>query len=142
MRTTSGFFVSGRREQFLHAQSVDELRLELARRRVELRRLEAEIASLRREHRFFRRVGFGRDIKDIQLVAMQDQHDYLAGKALEIERRLHPNPVRRGTALAWLLLPVMMALLVAQPLLPRRSLRHASTSAAVAMSPGSSSLVA
>jgi len=121
VRATTGLLSVARRERYYRSLGENELRLELARLRVALRRLDADVRNQRRERKFFHRVGFGRDMKDIQLLAMEEEREYLANKVCDLERRLQLTPRPRYQPAAWLLLPLVLAWLLCRPLLPKRT---------------------
>lgn len=99
----------------------DELKTDLARLRQQVRQIEAEMTSLRNESRRFRHVGFGQDIKDIQLMALEEERALCLSQMSAIERRLGRTRQSKRTALDWLVIPVALAMLGVQALYPARN---------------------
>jgi hypothetical protein len=96
-----------------------EKRVELARLRMRMRNIDAEIAALRRESRRYREMRFGLDIKEIQLTALQDQRDACNERIGELLRQLELQRPPRNHPLAWLLLPFALWLPLRQALATR-----------------------
>lgn len=106
----------------------EDIERSLARLRIELRTIDDRIAALRRESDYYRRLGFGRDVKDIQMMALQDERAALLGRMAMLQQR---NP-RRASARArqdyplvsWLLLPLLLVLMATNAIAPRRRSRR------------------
>ncbi|HVC31897.1 MAG TPA: hypothetical protein VNL16_00135 [Chloroflexota bacterium] len=98
----------------------ENLRVTRARLRTEVRDLDAQIERIRTDDRMFRRYGFGSDLHDIQLVALQAQRqDLLANLA---QAGTNPPTARRdrGRRGSWLLLPPALVALAVRSVFPRR----------------------
>ncbi|MCL5265901.1 MAG: hypothetical protein M1343_12050 [Chloroflexi bacterium] len=90
----------------------DEMVVTLAQVRMQLREIDGKIAAIRQETDFYRRIGFGRDIKDIQLMALEDERAEAEAHLLDLERKLKRSTSRQKQPLvAWLLLPVLFLLM-------------------------------
>ena len=101
--------------------SNEELRLERARLRTEVRFIDAEIAKIQAENRLFRRCGFGSDVHEIKITALRaERADRLT--ALEAAQ---PSPRRRRPTShsglgSWLVLPAVLGAVVVQAFKPKR----------------------
>ena len=79
------------------------------------------MTALRDESRRFRHVGFGQDIKDIQIMALEEERALCLSHIAVIERRLGRTRQHKRTALDWLVIPVALVLLGVQALYPNRN---------------------
>ncbi len=86
----------------------EELRLKLASARRGQRAAEREIRRIREQSRSYRSLGFGQDINDIQLMALQDQRTRSHAEARRILRQLGIRPPAPPSLQSWLLLPVAL----------------------------------
>ncbi len=64
-----------------------ELKLRQAQLRMELRDLEVEIEKTRREQQFYKRLGFGRELQDVQMAELTEQRRACAARLQDLERR-------------------------------------------------------
>lgn len=96
------------------------MRVALAQTRLELRKIDANKAAIRHETDFYRRIGFGRDIKNIQLMALDNKKITTEARLDDLERKLKSNRTRKTTLTGWLLLPVLLVLLAVDALAPKR----------------------
>ncbi|MBI4320784.1 MAG: hypothetical protein HY675_20015 [Chloroflexi bacterium] len=85
----------------------DDPRVQFARVRLRLRKIEAEIARIRRESHFYQQIGFGREIKNIALLALEDERARRLSEVAELKKqlRLHNSP--RPADNSWLLTPFL-----------------------------------
>ncbi|MCL5074238.1 MAG: hypothetical protein M1136_01100 [Chloroflexi bacterium] len=110
-----------------------ELKVELSRLRLKIRQIDSEIANLRRERGVYRQMGFGRDIKDTQILLHEEEKRHCQEQMAHLRRQLllypetkvhdsegvRPDPTesdprrRRGLS-SWLLLPLLFILLILQ----------------------------
>ena len=88
-----------------------DLRTELLAVRRELRRIDGEIAAIREESKRFRTIGFGRDIKDIQLMALREEREFCIRRIAEIEGKIGRGILRGRKVEDLLIIPVALALL-------------------------------
>ncbi len=86
----------------------DDPRVALGRVRLRLRKIDADIAKIRRETNFFRQMGFGRDIKDIQLQALEDERSRRQAELSQILQQLCLQPNRGPGLRALLSLPLTL----------------------------------
>jgi hypothetical protein len=102
----------------------DEMTVTLAQVRLHLRKIDAKIAANRRETDFFRRMGLGRDWKDIQL----NGFNALADERAEVLEYLRSHD-RRSTKVAkprkmplvsWLMIPVVLPLMAIKAVTSKR----------------------
>ena len=93
-----------------------DVKRDLAKLRQQLRHIEAEISSLRNETRRFRHVGFGRDIKDMQLMALEEERDLCLAQIADLERRLGKTRSQKRPLQDWLIVPVALLLIGLQAL--------------------------
>lgn len=95
-------------------------RLTCARLRTELREIDAQIEQVRVEDRMFRRCGFGSDLHDIQLVALQARRQDLLDQLAKVgESGRAGRTGQRGIG-SWLLLPTAVLAVVFHAIFPRR----------------------
>ncbi|MCL4534308.1 MAG: hypothetical protein M1370_04005 [Bacteroidetes bacterium] len=111
----------------------EELRLALADARRRQRSVEKEIRRIREESRFYRRLGFGQDIKDIQLLALEDQSRRCQAEARRLMRLLGIKPCPAPSLQSWLLLPAVLLLSFLSGL--TRSSGHSESSQARGIAP-------
>lgn len=97
-----------------------ELRFAQAQIRMMLRELEVDIQRLRHEQQFYRRMGFGPDLQDMEMQELME-------RKREYERRLRyiqQRARRRGGAsvglLSWVMLSPLLLVMGIQSLLGRR----------------------
>ena len=109
--------VAGRRELGMTDR---ELRFAQAQIRMMLRELEVDIQRLRHEQQFYRRMGFGPDLQDMEMQELME-------RKREYERRLRyiqQRARRRGGAsvglLSWVMLSPLLLVMGIQSLLGRR----------------------
>ena len=95
-------------------------RLTRARRRTELREIDARIEQIRSEDRMFRRCGFGSDLHDIQLVALQAQRQDLLDQLAKVGESGRAGRTSQHGISAWLLLPTALVAMVLHAVFPRR----------------------
>ncbi|HEX5416716.1 MAG TPA: hypothetical protein VFZ25_13685 [Chloroflexota bacterium] len=95
----------------------DSDRLNAARVRSSLRRVEAQIARIHSEQRLFRRCNFGSEVHQIQLTALNAERAELLTRLARLQPRRRR---RRAGVLSWLLLPPTLAGLAVRSLFPRR----------------------
>ncbi len=88
----------------------DEIRLALAKARRRQRTAEREIIRIKEESRSYRRLGFGQDIKDIQLLALQDQRIRSQAEVRRYMRSLGIAAPSSPDLQSWLLLPFALLL--------------------------------
>ncbi len=98
----------------------DEMTVALAQVRMELREIDARAAEIRHETDFYRRIGFGRDFKDIQLMALEDERAKAGARLENLERNLRRSRTRKQPLISWLLLPVLLLLLGLDAIAPKR----------------------
>ncbi len=95
-----------------------ELRFTQAQLRMELRDLEVEIQRVQHEQRFYRRLGFGQDLQDVQVVELQARKRDCQERLRRLEQRS-----RRGESqvawTSWLVMSPLMVLLGLQSLVGR-----------------------
>lgn len=87
---------------------------------MQLREVEAKIATNRQETDFYRRMGFGRDVKDIELAALEDEKKMIESRLAGYERKRERNRARKQPLFSWLLLPVLFILLGIDAITPKR----------------------
>lgn len=98
-------------------------RVTRARLRTELRDLDVQIARIRSQDRLFRRYGFGSELHEMQLVALDARrHELIEALVRAGDRSQRSRPGQTGTG-SWLLLLPALAALLLRGLLPGR--RHA-----------------
>lgn len=85
----------------------DDPRVNLARVRMQIRKIEAERAKIRRETHFYQQLGFGRDIKDIQLLALEDEKAKRQAELRELLTKLRLHPNRHNGLRSLVLLPLL-----------------------------------
>jgi hypothetical protein len=92
-----------------------ELTTDLSGLRKQLRALDREISFLRHETQSFRQMGFGRDIKDLQLMALEDEREALLRTITKLQgptrSSRYSNRKTVGRSMEWAFIPVGMALL-------------------------------
>ncbi len=97
-----------------------EFRFVTAQIRMELRELEVDIQRLRHEQQFYRRMGFGRDLQDME---MQELLDRKRDCELRL-RQLQARRQRRGSGsvspLSWVILSPLLLVMGIQSLFTRR----------------------
>jgi hypothetical protein len=89
---------------------IEQTRLAISRIRRRKRVIDREIEFIREESRSYQRLGFGQDIKEIQLHALQDRRSKLQAEI----RRLHrlaglPTPPLPSLT-SWMLLPIVLCI--------------------------------
>lgn len=94
----------------------EDAKHDLAKLRQQLRHIETEISSLRNETRRFRHVGFGRDIKDMQLMALEEERDLCLVQIAELERRVGKTRSQKRPLQDWLIVPIALLLIGLQAL--------------------------
>jgi septal ring factor EnvC (AmiA/AmiB activator) len=93
---------------------------DLARLRKEVRRLDHEIVTIRNESKRFRQMGFGREIKDGQLIGLEAERDQCLRRIAKINGRAsRGQSPKRGVA-DWLLIPVALLAMGLQAMQPKR----------------------
>ncbi|MGH2461723.1 MAG: hypothetical protein ACRDIY_22955 [Chloroflexota bacterium] len=95
-------------------------RLIRARLRTELREIDTQVEQVRAEDRMFRRCGFGSDLHDIQLVALQARRQDLLDQLAKVGESGHAGRTGQRGAGAWLLLPTAVVAVVFRAAFPRR----------------------
>lgn len=98
----------------------EDLKVTLAQIRVELREIDSKVAAIRHDAEFYRRLGFGRDVKDIQLMALQDERAKLVARLRTLERKSRQSRTRNQPLISWLLLPVLLLLMGMDAVAPKR----------------------
>ncbi|MCL5959740.1 MAG: hypothetical protein M1358_10595 [Chloroflexi bacterium] len=98
-----------------------DVRVALAQIRLEIREIDAEIDRIRQESHFFHRMGFGRDIKDFQILALQEKKLEKEAELDAFRQNLHQRRRERPNPLSVLLLPVVLLLMAYESLSPKRS---------------------
>jgi hypothetical protein len=96
-----------------------QLRLSQAEIRLELRDLEVQIQKLRHEQQFYRRMGFARDIQDMQMVDLVDRRRALETRLRHLEIRNGQSGRQQVGILSWAMLLPMLAVMAVQALLGR-----------------------
>lgn len=104
---------------------IDEsVRVTRARLRTEIRDLDAQIEKIRATDRMFRRYGFGSDLHEIQLVALQAQRkdavDALARVGERARMRRASQPGAGYGIGSWLLVPPALVAMALRAIFPRR----------------------
>jgi hypothetical protein len=98
-----------------------EVRVAVARVRLDIREIDAEMEQIRQESQFYRRMGFGRDIKDIQMLALQEKRLEKEAELRALQRKVHARKHERTGPLSFLLLPVVLVLMLADAVVPKHS---------------------
>lgn len=98
-----------------------EVRVALARVRLDIREIDAEMERIKHETHFYRRMGFGRDIKDIQMLALQEKRLEKEAELTALQQKIHARKRERTSPLSLLLLPVVLLLILLNALAPKRS---------------------
>lgn len=98
-----------------------DMRVALARIRLEIREIDAEIDRIKQESHFFHRMGFGRDIKDFQILALQEKRLEREAELDALRQKLHTRKRERANPMSILLLPVVLLLMAVEALGPKRS---------------------
>jgi hypothetical protein len=96
-----------------------QLRLSQAEIRLDLRDLEVQIQKLRHEQRFYRRMGFARDIQDMQMVELVDRRRQLDARLRHLELRSGQNSHRQVGILSWVMLLPMLVVMAVQTMVGR-----------------------
>ena len=94
----------------------DDFKTELAALRKRLRRIENEMACIRNESQRFRRMGFGRDIKDIQLMALEEERDSCLKRLAVIQRETARRRPSHFKVADLILIPIALVILGFQAL--------------------------
>lgn len=96
-----------------------QLKLTQAEIRLELRDLEVQIQKLRHEQQFYKRMGFARDIQDMQMVELLDRRRELEARMRHFQ--LRTRQVSRGQVgvLSWMMLLPMLVVMAFQSRLGR-----------------------
>ena len=89
---------------------------------MELRGIDGKIAAIRHETDFYRRMGFGRDYKDIQMMTLEEERAKTEARlhALEREARQSRSKKRKQPLFSWFLLPVLFLLMGIDAVAPKR----------------------
>jgi hypothetical protein len=98
----------------------EDVRVTQARLRNAVRELDIQIEKIRSEDRLFRRCGFGSDLHNIQIVALQAQRQDLLARLGRTEARDRRSRTRQRGIGSWLLLPPALAAMCVRSVLPRR----------------------
>jgi hypothetical protein len=69
-------------------------------------------------------MGFGRDVKDIELAALEDEKKSIEGVLARFEPSRKSKRERRYTLMSWLLLPVLLVMLGIDAIAPKRRTRR------------------
>lgn len=108
----------------------EDRRLDAARLRGSIRRVDLEIERIRTEHRLFQRYGFGSDVHDIQLTALRNERRELTGELERVSGAHRARSAYSGGIRSWLLLPAMIGAIIIQPFRsPRRNRRATNVTA-------------
>lgn len=86
--------------------SGEDRRTEVARIRGRARALQSEIARVKGETRFFLRMGFGRDIKDIQLHALEEEFQQCLTQITTLAPGARVGSPKKTSTASWLLVPL------------------------------------
>ncbi|MBX6772153.1 MAG: hypothetical protein IRY83_10545 [Chloroflexi bacterium] len=97
----------------------EDVRVTRARLRSELREIDGRIARIRAEDRMFRRYGFGSDLHELQIVALQAQRQELLTHLARLDRASRQRSGSVGLG-GWLLLPPALIALAVRSLFDRR----------------------
>lgn len=97
-----------------------EFRLRQAQHRLELRQLEVEIESLRHEQRFYRRMGFGHDLQDMQMAELLEKKRECERQLQHIAQRMERRRASGVSWLSWLMLSPLVLAMGCRSLLDRR----------------------
>lgn len=97
-----------------------ELTVTLAHARMQLREVETKIAANRQETDFYRRMGFGREVKDIELVGLEDEKRLIEARLAGLTHKRQRTRARKQPLISWLLLPVLFVLLGIDAIAPKR----------------------
>ena len=97
-------------------------RFSAARIRQSVRRIDTQVARIRADDRLFQRCGFGSDVHDIQLSALQAERRELVAELGSLQSVTGPRSSRSGV-MSWLLLPPALGAMLFQSFRPRVSRR-------------------
>jgi hypothetical protein len=86
----------------------EQVKLAIARLRRRRRAVEREIERIQEESRSYQRLGFGQDIKEIQMMALRDRRQNLYAEVRRL-RRMAGLPLPNPPGLTgWVLLPLIL----------------------------------
>ena len=96
-----------------------QVRLSQAEIRLELRNLEVQIQKLRHEQQFYKRMGFARDIQEMQMVELLARRRELEMQLRHAELRSQGSSHRQVGLLSWVMLLPTLAVIAIQSLVGR-----------------------
>ena len=96
-----------------------QVRLSQAEIRLELRDLEVQIQKLRHEQQFYRRMGFARDIQEMQMVEFLARKRELEMHLRHAELRSQKSAQQQVGLLSWVMLLPTLAVIAVQSLVGR-----------------------
>jgi len=97
-----------------------ELRFAQAQVRMMLRELEVDIQRLRHEQRFYRRMGFGPDLQDMEMQELVERKRECEQHLRYIQQRSRRRDGASVGLLSWVILSPLLLLMGVQSLLGRR----------------------
>lgn len=97
-----------------------ELKLRQAQLRMELRDLEVQMQQLRHEQRFYQRLGFERELRDAQMLELQQRKRLRERRLHQLQQRARCHGGTRVGWLSWLILSPLLLLMGLQSLVARR----------------------
>ncbi len=98
-----------------------EMRVALARVRIDIREIDAEIDRIRQDSNVFHRMGFGQDIKDSQILALQEKRLDMESDLDSLYQKIHSQRRERANPFSIVLLPVVLLMMVFEALSPKRT---------------------
>ena len=86
---------------------------------MDLRDIDRQIKELRREQGFYRHLGFGRELQDMQMVNLTDERRDAAERLGEVQRRMSLDTRAAPAWREWVLLPAGLAAVAARSIFAR-----------------------
>ncbi len=96
-----------------------ELRLTQSQLRLELRDLEVEIQRIHHEQRFYRRLGFGQDLQEVQVAELTSRKRDCEERLRRVQQRARHSGEPQVGWLSWLIMTPLMVVLGLQSLASR-----------------------